>query len=332
MQHFGCTAPSAVARARAEIKVRLLSSASLSAPPKAAPQDRSDRDAQAPAEGDSEGELRVDPQLFPAADASEDAGKLLFPAAPQTDPAVASAAGDHDAIEPRPDDVKWVEPVFTEPISADASVEEGLQPDAVIAEAEVPASVIAPKAGDRAPADAARLTTAGAPSGSPRPAKFRWGRRSPTSPDPIADPVAQSKKIAAERKAAADEITALRLTLQADHEAATVRIAVLQNTLTAEREAAAEQIAILQNALTAERDAAAEQIVVLQNTLTAEREAAADEIATLRRTLTAEREAAADEIATLRTILAAHQEAAVARTARLKNLLEATISPAVAAH
>jgi hypothetical protein len=316
MQYFGFAGPDAVERARAEIKSRLLGSASFRAPRKPVPQEAGDQGADIPPGGNSP----VDPN----AEAGDDEGKLPVPDDERAE-IMGAAAGDEAAAEGRSDDVKWIEPVFDEAASADGATQEHRQTHAVIDDTERPHSVPTPEA-DGPSAEVARLEEAQAPSAAPRSARFRWGRRSPASPELRPSAANHAKKIAAEREALVDEVAALHRTLAAEREAAAARIAGLEAALGAEAPAASGESGAAPHKAAA---AATDEIAALRLTLMADLAAAAEEIATLRKTLTAEREAAADEIAMLRTILAAQQEAAVARTTRIKAVLEAmTFAPA----
>lgn len=283
MQYFGFAGSDAVDRGRAEIKARLLRSAPLTAAPKPVLQEPGDRDSRTSSESKS--------GLDPNAEACDDEGKSPLPADEQSELIVASVAGDDEVAEERPDEVKWIEPVFVEPVCGDGSAAQDVQTDTVVDEARAADPVPAGEAAaDGVSSGAAHLEEVRVPSALPRPARFRWGRRPPASPELGPGATAQSKEVAAERDALALEVAALR------------------------------------RAVAAERAAAADEVAMLRLTLVAEREAAGDEIAALRKILTAEREAAADEIATLRTILAAQQEASVARATRIKAVLGATSS------
>jgi hypothetical protein len=304
MQSFGFAGSDSIARARAEIKSRLLGSVSLTAPPKLALQEGGEGDAQPHSEGEP-----------------------TLPAGEKPELIRASASSDDQTTEGSWGEVKWIEPVFVEPVFGDGSPDEDCRTDAVIDDTQAPDTVPAFLAADGASADAARiaearhleeaqdLAEARVPRASPRPTRFWWGRRSPAVSEMEAGAATQPNAIAAEREALVDEVAALRRTLAAERAAAAARIAALEAGLGAKHEAAAERVAVT------------DEIAAMQLTRMAELAAAAEEIATLRRTITAERGAAADEIATLRTILAAQQEAAIARTTRIKAALGATAAP-----
>lgn len=304
MQSTGFAGPDAVARGRAEIKSRLLSTVSLTAGPKPVPQERGSRDAQVCSDGE-----------------------LPLPDGKQPEAAGAPAAGDDEAAEQRSREVKWIEPVFVEPVAADGAGEQDVRTDAVVDDTRAPHSPPAPAEADGATTGIAPLEEAPPRS---RPARFRWGRRSAASPELGPAAATQSPEPAAQREALLEEIAALRGTLAAERAAAAARIAALEEALRAQHKATPAEDATGSSKIAAEREAAADEIAALRLTLTAQLEAAADEIATLRKILTAEREAAADEIAMLRTILAAQQEAAVARTTRLKAVLRDTTPSAAA--
>jgi len=307
MQYFSFSGPDALTRARAEIKARLLSSASPTARPQPVPPDSGYHAAQARAASGS----GVDPN----AEAGDAANKPPLPAAPQSEAADPLAPGDDEATDRHFAGMKWIEPVFVEPVaaggSADVEWQAHTEAHAVASEAvaqDLPPEVAAAHGSvDGGSAGPAHIGEAGAPSALPRPARFRWGRRSAGSAEAAPGIAAYSKESAAERDAVADEVIALRRILAAERAAAAARIAALEAALSAERKAASDE-----------------------DELRAALAAAADEIANLRNTMTAEREAAADEIATLRTILAAQQEAAIARTARIEAVL-GVVTPSPAA-
>src|SRR5579872_5927848 len=104
MEDVGITAY--LARGRAEIKSRLLSSASL--PPPQTPDYR----------GNSAGELPSHAEAHHA----EDKSAALEQSELDGTSAVGNGtftAGNDEAAEPSQDEVKWIEPVFIEPVSAD---------------------------------------------------------------------------------------------------------------------------------------------------------------------------------------------------------------------
>ena len=300
-----------LARGRAEIKSRLLGSTSV-----AAPQDPGYR-------GKAESELRA----HSAVEARDAESRSLAPERSELNGA--SAAGDspsktvgNESSRRTRDEVKWIEPVFVEPVSAeDLEIAEEPRAKAFIAATE-PAEMAREAAPDL-PANGHHPKEVQAPSVSRRRPGLWWGRHSPSERT-------GSEKIIKGPQAATDEIATLRQALAAERAAAAARIAELEADLSAARNAALEETALLRRTVAAQREIAADEITALRLTLVTEREAAAEEIAALRSTLTAEREAAADEIATLRTLLTAQREAAGARAARLKQVLGPTIPSSAA--
>lgn len=302
MEYFGFAGSDAVARGRAEIKSRLLSSAPLRAPPAPVRQE--------PAEPDT---------------ATHPEGIMPPPAGERSAAVGVSPVGDGEASEAPSAEVEWIEPVF-----ADGSAEEDVQTEAVVDGAAAPDPVPAAPAANGSAAGAPHLEETRVLPASPRPLRFWWGRR-PASTESTAGAAAQSKENAGEGDALANEVAALRRTLAAERAAAAERIADLEASLAAAPKAGLGEGAARSRKAAVQREAAIDEIAALRLGFAAELEAAAEEIAALRRTLAAEREAAADEIAMLRTILAAQQEAAAARTTRLKAILGAAATSALAA-